>query len=380
MMGIRSVESAVVAVPLREPTAFARAVVTAREYVVVAVEDSDGAVGVGFAVGGRVPGDGAVIRAAVEHCASLVIGDDIAPARLWTKLYDAAILLGRRGAVIRAISAIDIACWDLLGRRAGLSLCRMLGGNRREVPCYASGGYYREGKGLEGLAAELGRYADNGFTSFKIKVGRLDPRDDAERVRVARETVGPTAQLALDANNAWRDAGSAIAALRRFEPYDPWWIEEPVSPDALAAGRAIAAALDTPVATGEIEATRWGFKALLDADAADLVQPDATVAGGITEWLRIANLASAYDRQVAPHWMANLHVQLVAAVDNGLTVEYFDPREDVFNFERLVAEPLEVRAGTLLRPDRPGHGVVFDERAIERWTVGGGLPSLRGAA
>jgi len=378
-MAVRTIHHAVVAVPLREPTAFAHTVVTAREYVIVAVEDDDGAIGVGFTIGGRVPGDGAVIRAAVEHFSSLLVGCDAAPSALWTRMYDAGILLGRRGAAVRALGAIDIALWDLVGRRAGLSLCRMLGGGRHEVPCYASGGYYREGKGLDGLADEVGRYAANGFTAFKIKVGRLDPIEDAERVRVARETVGPTARLALDANNAWPDAGSAIAAVRRFEPYDPWWIEEPVSPDAVAASRVIAAALDTPVATGEIEATRWGFKSLLDADAVDIVQADATVAGGVTEWMRIAHLASAYDVPIAPHWMANLHVQLVAAVDNGMTVEYFHLDEDIFNFERLVTEPLQVHDGMLVRPDRPGHGVVFDRDAVTRWTVAGSLPSLGGA-
>jgi D-arabinonate dehydratase len=377
-MPIRTVHSAVVAVPLREPTAFAHTVVTSREYVIVAVEDDDGALGFGFCVGGRVPGDGGVIRAAVEHLAPLVVGEPAAPAKLWSKLYDAAILLGRRGAVVRAISAIDIALWDLLGRRTGLSLCNLLGGDRDVVPAYASGGYYREGKGLDGLAAEVGRYAENGFTSFKIKVGRLDPIEDAERVRVARETIGPNARLALDANNAWRDAASAIAAVRRFEPYDVWWIEEPVSPDAIAASRAIAKAVAVPVATGEIEATRWGFKNLIDAEAAAILQTDATVAGGVTEWLRIAHLASAHDLQVAPHWMANLHVQLVAAVDNGLTVEYFHLDEDIFNFERLVEEPLEVTGGMLKRPDRPGHGVSFDQDAIERWTIGGSLPRRSG--
>jgi D-arabinonate dehydratase len=376
-MSIRTVQSAVVAVPLREPTAFATTVVTAREYVIVAIEDNDGTVGIGFTIGGRIPGDGAVIRSAVELLGSLIIGEDPVPATLWSKLYEASILLGRRGAAVRALSAIDIALWDQLGRRTGQSVCALLGGGPARVPAYASGGYYREGKGLDGLADEVRRYAANGFTSFKIKVGRLDPIEDAERVRVARETVGPHARLALDANNAWRDAASAISAVRRFEPYDPWWIEEPVLPDALTASRDVADATRVPVATGEIEATRWGFKALLDNRAASILQADATVAGGITEWVRIAHLASAYDVQVAPHWMQNLHVQLVAAVDNGLTVEYFHLDEDIFNFERLVTEPLESRDGTLVRPDRPGTGVAFDPSAVEQWTVTGSVPLLK---
>jgi D-arabinonate dehydratase len=377
---IRKVHSAVVAVPLREPAAFATTVVTAREYVLVIVETDEG-VGTGVTVGGRVAGDGHVIRSAVEHLAPMVVGENPhAVERIWKQLFEATLLLGRRGAVLRAMSAIDIALWDHNARCSGRPLHQLLGGFRDEAPAYASGGYYREGKGVDGLVAEMTGYVDAGFDAVKMKVGRLSPRDDAERVRAVREAVGPDVRLAVDANNAWPDAKTALAAIRLMEPHDLWWIEEPLMPDDVAGMATIASRTDVPVATGEIEATRWGFTALFERGSCEIAQADATVAGGVTEWLRIAHVASGYAIPIAPHWMANIHVPLVAAIPNGLTVEYFVLEQDVFNFERLVAQPLCPRGGSIPVPDRPGHGIVLDEDAVRSLMVAGELPLLAAGA
>ena len=370
-MKIIDVQSAVLSIPLQEPTAFATTLVTAREYVVAWVETDEGSRGLGFTVGGRYPGEGHLIHTAIQHnLKHLVIGESpFAVERLWERMFQTTLLMGRRGAVMRAISALDIALWDIIAKSAGRPLYQLLGGYNDEVPAYASGGYYREGKGLKGLAAEMERYMDLGFTSVKMKIGRVDPRQDAERVRVARETVGPDVRLAVDANNAWSDAASAIRAARMLEKYDIWWFEEPVFPDNIPASAEVAAALDVPVATGEIEATRWGFRDLLERRAADILQPDATVAGGVTEWIKIAHMAACWDIPIAPHWMANIHVHLLAAVPNGLTVEFFVLEEDVFNFERLVREPLQPVNGVIQVPQRPGHGVELDDEAVTRYRI-----------
>jgi D-arabinonate dehydratase len=370
-MKITDVQSAVVSIPLHKPTAFATTVVTAREYVVAWVQTDEGLRGLGFTVGGRYAGEGHLIHTAIQHnLKQLIIGENpFAVERLWQRMFQTTLLMGRRGAVMRAISALDIALWDIIGRVAGQPLYQLLGGYRDEVPAYASGGYYREGKDLDGLAAEMERYMAMGFTSTKMKIGRLDPQEDAERVRVARETLGSQVRLAVDANNAWSDAPSAIRAARLLEKYDIWWLEEPVMPDNLPASVQVAAALDIPVATGEVEATRWGFRELLERRAADILQPDATVAGGITEWMKIAHMAACWDIPVAPHWMANLHVHLAAAVPNGLTVEFFVLEEDVLNFERIVREPLQPVNGMLHVPQRPGHGVELDDQALARYRI-----------
>ncbi len=370
-MRITDVQSAVLSIPLQTPTAFATTLVTAREYVVVWVQTDEGLRGLGFTVGGRYAGEGHLIHTAIQHnLKHLILGENpFAVERLWERMFQTTLLMGRRGAVIRAISALDIALWDIIAKAAGQPLSQLLGGYRDEVPAYASGGYYREGKGLDGLGAEMRRYMDMGFTSVKMKIGRLDPHEDAERVRVAREVVGPGVRLAADANNAWSDAATAIRAARMLEKYDIWWLEEPVMPDNIPASAEVAAALDIPIATGEIEATRWGFRDLLERHAADILQPDATVAGGITEWMKIAHMAACWDIPVAPHWMANLHVHLLAAVPNGLTVEFFVLEEDVLNFERIVREPLQPVKGMIQVPQKPGHGVELEDRAVARYRI-----------
>lgn len=370
-MKITDIRSAVVSIPLHKPTAFATTVVTAREYVIVWIDTDEGLRGTGFTVGGRYSGEGHLIRTAIDYNLKHLIIDEspFAVERLWERMFQATLLLGRRGCVMRAMSALDIALWDIIAKAAGKPLYQLLGGYRDEVPAYASGGYYRKGKELQGLAEEMERYMDMGFTSVKMKIGRLTPREDAERVRVARETLGPTVKLAMDANNAWSDAATAIRAARMLEKYDIWWLEEPVMPDNLPASAEIAASLDIPIATGEIEATRWGFRELLERRAADILQPDATVAGGITEWMKIAHMAACWGIPIAPHWMANLHIHLAAAVPNALTVEFFLLEEDVLNFERVVREPLQPRDGMIQVPQRAGHGIELDEEAVTQFRI-----------
>ncbi len=174
----------------------------------------------------------------------------------------------------------------------------------------------------------------------------MPPEEDAMRVKAAREAVGPAAPLFLDANNGWPDAAAAIEAVRMFGPYEIGWIEEPLMPDDITSHAEIASAVRTPVATGEIHATRWDFQQLLEAQAAAVIQPDAGVCGGITEWRRIASMAASHGVEVAPHWLADLHVHLAAATPNATWVEYF-PDHSVFNIGRLFATALATRPGAL---------------------------------
>jgi len=209
-----------------------------------------------------------------------------------------------------------------------------------------------------------------GFRAVKMRVGRLSPEKDAMRVKACREAIGPDVKLFLDANNAWDDATSAIRAIRMFEEYEPGWIEEPVMPDALEASAAIAAAVRTPVATGEIEATRWGFQELIHHRAASILQPDAAVCGGVTEWRKIAALAAAHAIPVAPHWFPEIHVHLTAATPNAIWVELFLDTT-IFNFPRLLKSSLEIRDGELVLPKEPGLGIELDEKAVARYSVDG---------
>jgi len=158
----------------------------------------------------------------------------------------------------------------------------------------------------------------------------------------------------------------AIAALR---PYHIWWIEEPFLPDDVENHSLLAARSPVPIATGEIEATRWGFAQLVNQRAAHILQPDACVAGGISEWRRIAALAASHDIPVAPHWHANIHAQLAAATPNCITVEYFVLGEGIYNFEQLVANPLAVEGGRITLGEAPGIGVELDWDAVNRHAI-----------
>lgn len=372
-MKITDVRTATVAIPVKRPTAISTRPLAVREFVLVWVRTAGGLEGVGYTYAGTV--GGRMTQVAVDTVLKdMLIGQDARYTELlWERMFKQSLLVGRRGAMLRAIAAVDIALWDALGKAHGEPLYRLLGAFRDEVPAYASGGYYRpDADPLAEVAGEMGRYVERGFTDFKMKVGGLSIAEDAARVRVARETVGQQARLALDANNAYNDVPTALRAADAFAPYDIWWLEEPTYPDALPASAEVARRAPMPVATGEIEATRWGFRDIIQAGAAQILQPDAVVLGGVSEWMKVAHLAAAHDMVVAPHWNANLHAHLVAAAANGLTVEFFALDEDIYNFEQLVAPEnrLVAKGGKIRLPERPGIGVVLEEQMVEKYRIG----------
>ncbi|MGH2763794.1 MAG: mandelate racemase/muconate lactonizing enzyme family protein [Thermoleophilaceae bacterium] len=369
-MRIETIEAHAVRVPLTAPAAFSTRSVQGREYVIVRVVDEGGDSGVGYTYAGD--SGGLWLRDGIEQLLAPRLRGRSAFAieENWQLIFRDLLLLGRRGALLRMLSAVDIALWDLLARRADLPLRYLLGGSPDTTAAYASGGYYRPGDPCDNVAAELGRYRELGFTDFKLKFGGLPLRDDLERVATARRTLEPTARLALDVNNGWRTLEQAMHAIEALSKYDIWWIEEPFLPDDVANHSLLAARSPIPIATGEIEATRWGFAQLVNQQAAHILQPDACVAGGISEWRRIAGVAAGHDIPVAPHWHANLHAQLAAATPNCMTVEYFAPGEGIYNFEQLVANRLAIEDGRIRLDQTPGIGIELDWGAVGHHAVG----------
>jgi L-alanine-DL-glutamate epimerase-like enolase superfamily enzyme len=365
MTKIVSVEARTLRVPLDAATAFSSRLVEARYYTLVRVTGDDGVTGIGFCYPGSTAGE--LVTAAVRDLlAPVVVGQDAHRVEgIWEDAYQEALLHGRTGSVMRALSAIDIALWDRNARAADLPLWKFLGGAYDgTVPAYASGGYYLEGKGPDGVAAEMRGYVDAGFDAVKMKIGRLSVREDADRLAAVRDAVGPDVLVMLDANNAWSDLPSALRAMARWEEHDPYWIEEPFSPDDIDNHARLAERTPVLVATGEIEAGRWRHKQLLDERAAAILQTDAAVCGGITEFRRIAATASSYGVTLCPHWFHDLHVHLVGATPNARYVEYF-PDDKVLNFRRVVDRQLEVVDGRLVLPHTPGLGFDLDADAVE---------------
>jgi L-alanine-DL-glutamate epimerase-like enolase superfamily enzyme len=262
-----------------------------------------------------------------------------------------------------ALSRVDIALWDLLGKITGQPVWKLLGGDRQRVAAYAAGGYYGPDKGHRELAAEMERYLALGYRAVKMKVGWAGTtlKADAERVRVVRETIGPDIQLMVDANHAYT-AAQAIRFGRMIERYEPEWFEEPVPHTDLRGGGEVCAALDIPIATGEMETTRWGFRAMLAARAMDICQADPVNCGGLTEWRKIAALATADHLPLAPHGMHTYGMHCVAALPEGLTVETYP---EVYAVPELMP-PLVVTDGMITVPDRPGLGLEIDRAALDR--------------
>jgi L-alanine-DL-glutamate epimerase-like enolase superfamily enzyme len=378
-MSVTSLETTAVRVPVRQRTSQSTRLLNQRDYLIVSVTDgATGVTGTGFSYIGT--SGGASARTLVEEVLARTVlegdgADDINGT--WHRLYQESLMQGRRGIVLRAIAAIDLALWDLLARRAGLPLAVLLGGRTGAQPAYSSGGYYRPDAGswTDAVQEEIRFNRSLGFDDHKIKVGGLAPREDADRVRAALDAMDGRGRLALDANNAYAGAAEAIAAMRVLEraagDQGLWWIEEPLSPEDVAGHAAIARAVATPVATGEIHQTRWEFRQLLDQQAAAILQADVGVVGGVSEWLTIAHTAQSYGVPVAPHWHANVHGHLLSAVPNGLTVEYFAPQKGIYNLEELVTPEtrLTTGQGTVIVPDRPGTGIEFDPEALTKYRI-----------
>ena len=374
MPRISSIAVCAARVPLDRVTSFATRTVKWRDYCLVKVRSSDGAEGIGFCYVGTAGGSIAA-KIVEELLAPIPIGQESDQVEvLWEKMYRETILHGRTGVVMRGISILDIAMWDLNARARKVPLYRYLGcWSVDKVSAYASGGYYLDGKTPKHLGKEVESYVRDGFRAVKIKVGRLSPEQEEERVRACRDAIGPDVHLMMDINNAWTDLPMALLYCKRFEKYNPYWVEEPFSPDDIENHAKLARATTILVATGEIEAGRWRFKDLLDKRAAEILQPDAAVCGGISEWRRIAQTADSYGITVCPHWFHDLHAHLVASAPNARYVEFF-PDDQVLNFRRLINRQLEVEKGDLVLPKDPGLGFEFDEKAVKKYALDSAKP------
>ena len=367
MPRIESIATCVAIVPLDRVTSFATRTVSKREYGLVKVRSSDGVEGIGFCYVGSAGGE--LLRVAVEQSlAPILIGQDsYAVEGLWQAMYGESLLQGRSGTVMRAISILDTALWDLNARTHRVPIHKYLGAVELDtVPAYASGGYYLDAKTPQMLGDEMASYVEMGFKAVKMKAGRLSPADDEARVRAAREAIGPDIELMIDINNGWRDVTEALQFVRRFEQYDPYFIEEPFSPDDVDNHARLAKQTRVPIATGEIGYGRWYHKALLDKEAAAILQTDALVCGGISEWRRIAATAASYGVVMCPHWFHDVHAPLVAATPNARYVEFF--RDDqVLNFRRLIDRQLTQKGGRITLHQEPGLGFSFDDDAVTKY-------------
>ena len=322
------------------------------EIVTCRVFDRDGAEGVGYTfTTGR--NGGAIHDILTREFPELVVDEEADRIeRLWEKLWWALHYGGRGGPTVLALSAFDIALWDLKARRAGLPLWRLLGGHDPRVTCYAGG------IDLQLSPDALLRQTDDniarGFRAIKMKVGRDRLSEDIDRLAAMRDHLGDDFPLMVDANMKW-SVDEAIRAARAFLPHGPVWLEEPIAPDDVAGHARVMRDGGLPVAAGENLRSIWDFRHLIASGGVSWPEPDVTNCGGVTAFIKIAHLAEAFNLPVTSHGAHDITVHLLAAVPNGHYLEAHG-----FGLDNYIADPLVVEDGLAVAPDRPGHGMAFD--------------------
>ena len=361
---IEWIKLSLVFLPLATPISDAK-VLTGRQqplteiaFLFAEIQTRQGHNGVGFSYSKRAGGPGQYEHA--KELAGKLIGEDPNDiSRLWDKLVWAGASVGRSGLATQAIAAFDIALWDLKAKRAGLPLAKLLGAHRDSVACYnTSGGYLHTpiNEVLSNVNAAIAR----GIGGIKIKVGQPDPMIDLARVQAVHEAIGGRTAMMIDANQQW-DRVTAQRFGRLVEPLNLTWIEEPLDAYDAEGHAALAAMLDTPIASGEMLTSPAEHYELIRHRSVDFIQPDAPRVGGITPMLKIMALAEHARLRMAPHFAMEIHLHLSASYALEPWVEHFEWLEPMFN-ERLVID-----GGRMQVPNRPGLGFSLSEQA-RAWT------------
>ncbi len=374
MSPIKKVTCHVVSAAIEKPFTSSRGwLYKTRGSCIVEIETADGVVG-----WGECYGPAHVAKAFIDtQYAPRILGRDAFDVEvIWEDLYNRIKDYGSKGMAIAAISGIDIALWDIIGKVCGKPIHKLIGGAYREqVNAYATG----MDRLIEEAVDEAQGYVEDGFTAIKMKIGLGSPKLDIARVEAVRKAIGDDVRLMVDANHCFT-VPAAIRLGRQLEQLDVEWFEEPISPEDLDGYVEVTRALDMAVAGGENEYTRWGFKDIVSRKAMDIIQPDVCAAGGISECRKIAALATAHGVECVPHaWgsvigvAATLHF-LAALPDQPPS---FRPTPPLFEFEQcenpfrdhLALEPITQSKGVVVIPTGAGLGIEIDRAVLKKYSV-----------
>ncbi|MEO1999057.1 MAG: mandelate racemase/muconate lactonizing enzyme family protein [Planctomycetaceae bacterium] len=325
--------------------------------ITVKVLSSDGSEGLGYTYTVGRTGGPSVLAMLSHDLAPVIQGEDPRQIEaLWEKMWWAVHYVGRGGIASFAISAVDIAVWDLKAKQSGQPLWQLLGGQDHRVRAYAGGIDLQ--LPLDALRVQTQDNLDRGFRAIKMKVGRDRLDEDIERVAMMRKLVGADVPLMVDANMRW-SVEQAIRAARAFAEHNVYWLEEPTLPEDFSGHRRIVQEGGVPVASGENLRSVDEFQKLIAAGGVNYPEPDVSNVGGITAWMQVARLAAANNLPVTSHGVHDLHVHLLAAVPNASFLEVHG-----FGLERFLRQPLTIHDGAMLAPLLAGHGVEFDWDAL----------------
>jgi L-alanine-DL-glutamate epimerase-like enolase superfamily enzyme len=368
-MKVIQMRTTALSIPLNLPVGFMNAANPKTNPVIVQLKTDDGLEGFAITFANN---DFQVnsLKASIDDLERLVIGQDIMPAAaIWTKLHAALKHTGQWGGYgLKAIGSIDIAFWDLRAKALNLPLAQLLGGFRSRVPAYASNALqgFLSIDELQTQAAEL---VKQGFRAMKLKIKGKKLEEDLERFKSVRQAVGNDIDILVEGNWTMTEY-EAIRLGRALETYRPYWLEDPIglhhgeiSLEDTASLAQIAAALDVPVAAGETFSTKYGFRRIFESRAVDIAIVDVACAGGITEWMKIAALAEAYNIPVASHLFHDVSMHMVAAIPNGLVVEYMP------FWDKIYKEPPKVIDGCFEISEKPGIGLELDPEILDKYRI-----------
>ena len=362
-MKIKRIRSQMVRLPVEEPLAGGPPYFRSHnQFVILRIETEDGIEGIGaIFFGGAL---NATLKHAVDQLGELLIGEDpLRTEALTQKLRATAASAGPAGIVTLAISGIDMALWDIKGKFFGQSLGALLGGLRDRVPAYASGALVRAYP-LDHLLKAAQLLVEKGFKQMKTQLalpGDTTPEKEVERARLVREAVGPDIDLMCDINQRW-SVHQAMDIGKRVEDVHFFWLEDVTAHDDYSGLARVADALITPLAGGECLYGITPFRHMIEARSVDIIMIDLIRVGGISNWMKVAAMAEAFNLPVVSHLFPEIHVHLVSAIPNGLTVEYMP-----WSFRLFEEVPVPVK-GELIVPTKPGLGLEFS-RDIERYVV-----------
>ena len=362
-MKTKTVRAQVVRLPLDEPLANGPAYARTHNQFVVVRVDTDDLQGIGVTFMGGILS--ASLKQAIEQLGALIVGED--PLRieaLASKMRAAGASAGPGGILTLAVSAIEIALWDIRGKFLGQSLSAMLGGLRERVPTYASGALVRAYT-IDHLVKAARALVEKGFRAMKTQLALPDdttPAREAEHAHRIRDAVGPDIDLMCDINQRW-SVHQAMDIGKRVEDVNFYWLEDVTVHDDYAGLARVADALITPLAGGECLYGITPFRHMIEAHSVDIIMIDLSRVGGIGNWMKVAAMAEAFNLPVVSHLLPEIHVHLIASIPNGLTVEYMP-----WSF-RLFEEVPQPVNGELIVPNKPGLGLEFS-REIDRYVVG----------